>query len=328
MAQFHPLGEAASSELGSAIARTIPGHLIAMIGVGGAGKSTAIADACSSVYAHRSHWPPGVTPIARVMAMLPDKAYFSSLAFVASIRSAIMYPDIRWLTFPADPESKKWHSNMSDDVVRASLAITEQRRMTEAALWAHTASLARSYHTETLVVEHATALLKNHSDKTPAQHLQNLMSWGEDAGVRIILVGVETLPELWNSSVELSRRIHKIWLPPYPLFTQEDTSKFALMLKNMLSGYEADTDQLVRKARHIHAATAGIIGQVRRLFDDASHHGSRHITIDHLMKSIQHADAVNQMWNSVAIFDRSREPSTVKELLRASSIGAKKIHKP
>lgn len=319
MTHFHPLGEAATAEMSSAIARTIPGHLIAMIGIGGAGKSTATAASCSALYAHRSQWPLGVTPVARVMAMLPDKAYFSSLAFVTSIRSAIMYPDIRWLTFPPDPETRKWHSDMTHDVVRASLAITEQRRMTEAALWAHTASLARSYHTETLVVEHATALLKNHSDKTPAQHLQNLMSWGEEAGVRIILVGVETLPELWNSSVELSRRIHKIWLPPYPLHTHEHTSKFALMLKSMLSGYEADTDQLVRKTRHIHAATAGIIGQVRRLFDDASHHGSRHITIDHLMNSIQHADAVNQMWNSVAVFDRSREPSTIKELLRAST---------
>lgn len=327
MTQFHPLGEAASSELSSAIARTNPGHIIAMIGVGGAGKSTAIADALSSIYAHRSHWPPGVTPIARVMAMLPDKAYFSSLAFVTSIRSAIMYPDNRWLTFPADPESRKWHSDMVDDVVRASLAIAEQRRMTEASLWAHTASLARSYHTETLVVEHATALLKNHSDKTPAQHLQNLMSWGEEAGVRTLLVGVETLPDLWNSSVELSRRIHKIWLPSYPLNTQEDTTRFALMLKSMLSGYDADTDQLVRKTRHIHAATAGIIGQVRRLFDDASCHGLRRITVDHLMSSIQHSDAVSQMWNSVAIFDRSREPSNVKDLLRASSIGTPRVQK-
>jgi hypothetical protein len=315
----HPLGESAASELRHAIERVYPGHIVALVGLGGVGKSTVVGRVCSDLYGSSSLWPDNVTPVARVMAMLPDKAYFNSLGFVISIRREISFPNISWLQF--GPSETAWAARKIAEVLSASLILAAGRNNTEAGEWACAADLARLCRTEVLVVEHANALLRNHRDKKPAQHLQNLMSWGERTGTKIVLLGVETLPDLWNSSVELSRRMTKIWLPPYGAGSDEELRVFCSVFAQMLEDYESDRAQVLRKIRMIHDSTGGIIGQCRRLLEDASKHGTQRITVDSLRGAIQHPDSIAQIWESVSRFQRISAPAAENELMRAKARG-------
>ena len=316
----HPLGEDAATKLSNAIKSCLPGHIIALIGIGGTGKSTVVARVCREMFGQQSMWRGNVTPVARVMAVLPDKAFFSSLAFVTSIKKQVMFPDIRWLDQGDATASNDWIADLDSEIQRAMRVIPATRKATEREEWAYAADLVRSKGVELLIVEHANALLRNHRDTTPAQHLQNLMSWGEAAGVRILLVGVETLPDLWHASSELSRRVAKIWLCPYTTDTEEGTRIFASVMSNMLRDYEHEKD-ILRRVKMIHDATGGIIGQLRRLLEDASMHGSACISVASVRHSVQPADAIQNIWASVTTFDRVRCPADDSALKKAKAQG-------
>lgn len=310
----HPQQKSDLNKLGLYYDLMRPAKVIAIIGCGGAGKSTVNKLALRSRYAYENMWRENTTPVATNMALLAKNAYFSSLQFVRSARKSVMFPNINWMLEDQE-KAAPWMIELDCNVQQARQIVDRRRALTEPDQWEALLDATRDYGVKVLVVEHATAFLVNHKDTTPAEHLFNLISWSEQAAITVVLVGGTRLASMWMNSEELSRRVLKLWVAPFP-DSASGLDEFANVFAKMLSHYPGADLSLTGMTEEVHLATGGLKGQLVALLDRASLNGDV-ISPRSLRNAFVGVSEAKKLWESIVIFRRLEKAATKFELADA-----------
>lgn len=295
------------------------GKVIAIVGPGGAGKSTVNTLSLRSRYAYEPMWQKNTTPVAMNMALLGRNAYFSSLQFVKAARRSVMFPNLKWM-LEENTNLAPWMQDLDRSVHMARQRAGIARPLTEPDQWSALLDATRDYRVEVIVVEHATALLVNHKDTTPAEHLFNLISWAEQASITIVLVGGTRLASMWMNSEELSRRVMKLWVAPYSEHGKE-LETFADVFAKMLSQYPGADLKLTGMTEEVHLATGGLVGQLRSLLERASLREGG-VSPRSLREAFVGVQEARKIWESIEIF-RKLQRFASKADLQAAKLYAK-----
>lgn len=319
----HKIFESASAEFRRALQDTPRGSIIAIIGCSGAGKSVLRRHVLKERYKVASLWPDNVTPIVETMVLLVNGAYFSSRHFVSHLKNQVLFPDLDWMLEAHESEPDSWIRAKAVEIHAAKLRLPTLRLVTEGREWENLADACQICKCEMISVDHATCLLVNHKNKTPADHLFNLTSWSERYGIRVVLTGIETMPDLWADKGELRRRVRKVWVPPYS-GDKEGLKDFARLVASFLGRYETDDPKdIVKMSPELHYATGGLIGELERLFIESAVDG-RKLTRQSIESCYYTEKETRDLWDGVRRFFQAHRVVTREELRAAKSIGMRR----
>lgn len=307
-------------DLQRAFRETSPGTLIALIGCSGVGKSALRRHVMKGLYGAQSFWPDNVTPAIEAMALLAKGSYFSSLHFVASLKREVLFPDLRWMLANGRSDSDAWIDQKMGEIDLAREKLPNPRWRTETKEWELLAETCHLYKCELIAVDHATCMLVNHKDMTPADHLFNLTSWSEKTGVRIILTGIETLPDLWAEKGEIRRRVRKVWMAPYR-DDSEGLKAFGRLVASFLMQFDAKNRQaILGMTRELHMATGGLIGELHRLFFTSASCADG-LTPDGIASCYYSDREIENLWCGVESFWKARKIARRENLEAAKRLG-------
>jgi ABC-type cobalamin/Fe3+-siderophores transport system ATPase subunit len=249
-----------------------PGHMIFLVGPSGVGKTTMRHAALRRVLGRPDCWGAGRVPIIESYVTMPQKAYFSSRDLASALVAQLKVPRMEWLLNSSDLDEETSRG------IDANLRECEQawshahsgRRPTEGESWAVFVRLLRARNCKFVSLDQVTALLVNHRDKSPADHITHLMAIAEDAGVMFLMTGVHTAVRLWEVHSELRRRVRVVWVPPYSDRRKEDMHCFLRLLETLSLRYECrPANLMVDMAFDLLAATAGVLGELLELLAKA-----------------------------------------------------------
>lgn len=266
----HPAYVTARRSLRAALDGAPPGSMIFLIGPSGVGKTQLRHAVMREVYGNPSSWGRGRLPITEAYATLPHLGFYSSRALALELLRQLNTPDLHWLSSdevgarPARPIAIETQNAEAWDFARS-------RSASEDRCWESVMRTARARGCGTVSIEHATAMLATRQNKTPADHIQNLVSLAEGHQLRFLLTGVARVTELWDVHHDLRRRVLPIWFAPYNDRRRPgDRLSFLRLLRSLSNrlGY-IDADVVGSMPDDLMAATAGICGEIIQLFERA-----------------------------------------------------------
>jgi len=284
------------------------GRIIFVVGPSGVGKTTVRRSILRNICGDPRRWGEGKIPVIETFALLPNKAYFSPLGLAQTLVRELSIPNVRWLRDEDDLQNPTYLD------VQAAIERCQQElrgapvpKGSEPFLWDQFKRIAPVREVWLAVIDQAHALCTNHRNKDPADHILNLTSIIESVGMNLLLSGVHGVAELWAERPEVRRRSTVIWMPPYNYDRRQDRDPFLTLLRTMSQEYKFSKPNLMfDMAAELMAASAGIIGVLRKIFVDAKKHadlaGSEVIRKGDITASYYGEKDFKKMWADVKFF--------------------------
>ena len=248
-----------------------PGHMVFLIGPSGVGKTTMRHSVMQEMFGKPAYWGRGRIPAIETFVTLPKNAYFSSRELAKAMLNELHAPTLDWLFRGGnfDPSTEQ--------AIKAELAecastwnVLRPRQATEGEYWGMIQRSLPVRGCKYVSLDQVTALLVNHRDTSPADHILNLMVLAETTGVMFIMTGVQSASRLWAVHSELRRRVVTVWVPPYSDRRPQDRLPFLRLLTSLSTKYSLSReDLLLGMPSDILAATGGVFAEIVQLLDRA-----------------------------------------------------------
>lgn len=312
MKVHHSAFQIAQAELELALDDWQPGHMIFLVGPSGVGKTTLRRQVMRKLLGAPQYWGRGLVPSIEVFATLPHNAYFSSRELAADLVEQLRCPSLDWISDePAAADS--WLASMAADIDSARHAWKSlgRRNASEGDLWRCAGELMRARQCRYVCLDQATALLYNHRNLEPAQHVTQLMTLAEKAGVMFVMTGVPGVTKLWEIHYELRRRVSVVWMPPYNVRTDWDREQFLRLLITMEKIETLENAfLLVTMSEELLAATGGIFAEVLQLLKRARvmcrKRGGEGLCRADILSAVYPERDLATLWNDVRRFEQAR----------------------
>lgn len=302
-----------------------PGHMIALLGPSGVGKSTLRRVCMRDFFGRADKWGLGRIPVIEVYPSLSSNAFFNSRHLADTMLDNVNVPDLSWLGEPADASG--WHADLLASIRDASgrWQRLKNTQLTEKKVWDSFKASGKLRSLLYVSLEQVTSLMVNRKNTEPSTHLLNLMNIGEEMKIMFILTGVTKAFQMWGTHPEMRRRIHPVWMGNYSKHIRGDELKFMRLLKTVGENWNlARKALLVEMAAEIMAATAGVIGEVEMLLERASVRarvdGSPTIRKEHLEACYYNQIDLDNLWRDVDEFwevSRSADVSEAAKTIRS-----------
>jgi len=312
MKVHHSAFQIAQVELELALDDWQPGHMIFIVGPSGVGKTTLRRQVMRKLLGAPKYWGRGLVPSIEVFASLPHNAYFSSRELAADLVEQLRCPSLDWISDEKEAPDP-WLATMSADIESARNAWKSLARKytSEGDLWRCAGELMRARQCRYICLDQATALLYNHRNLEPAQHVTQLMTLAEKAGVMFVMTGVPGVTKLWEIHYELRRRVSVVWMPPYNVRTDWDREQFLRLLITMETMEKLESAfLLVTMSDELLAATGGIFAEVLQLLKRARvacrKRGGNGLSRSDIRSAVYPERDLAALWDDVRRFEKAR----------------------
>lgn len=313
----HPHFVEAHERLRAVLGHPTAGRMIFLVGPTGVGKTTLRHAVFRDLVGSPRQWGQGRIPLIEVYAELPANAFFTSKGFAQTLVETVTFPRLPWLKSGAHREACEAFEREVDHA-RAQLDGLDYSRVPETRLWNTFANLARARAVKTVSVEQAASLCVVRKNKQPADHILHLMGLAEQLELNFVLTGVPAMSKLWETRPEIRRRAHLVWMGPYTPNSEVDRKHFVAILRAFERAYPIEQGVLRGMIQDLFLETAGIVGELIRLFDDSQMRArqARRDVISEvdLRASFHNKIAAQQMWDDVRDFEELRAPGDPKAL--------------
>jgi len=318
---LHPAFVQAKDALLRALVTDVPGQLIFVIGLSGAGKSE-IRYATMQAYAgNPKGWGRGHLPAIAVRATPSDRSYFSSKEFAMRLYVELREPNLGWLTHRSAVDDPDDVHLRSEERLTDSFWKNFRYTRTEHDLRSHFERMAVARGLRAIFVEQAASITRTNARKDPRDHMESYMCLAEEIGVTLVLFGVPAASVLWKGKAEIRRRSRFVFVERYRLSDANDRACFERLAVSLAQGYRFATPDLLRRNLDLaYAASAGVCGELKgyltRADDLRAGQGVDMILKQHLEGAIYAEEDLVTLHEAASAFDVLRTPASASAIRR------------
>jgi hypothetical protein len=309
----------AREHLRFALREHVPGGMVAICGMPGAGKTFLRNQVLREILGAPESWGQGFIPATEVMALLDTNSAFSSKAFAARSHRAVLRPDLRALYRDASEEITESYLESLRAAEKAWATSRAAQRTPEHEYWRSFSEAVIDRKIKYVLVEHAAAIGKVAKGEEPGNHLWNLMSLFDSTGCMGILNLIPDGYALWEGRPEIAERLERIFIRPYDLLDKEQLTEFADMVFKVAKKYELESDEVImNQITEIAIDTATGMRPVEKLLARASvnarSRGVSKIGAEDIASAFETTEHVAALWRQARLLDTISRPATKDEL--------------
>jgi hypothetical protein len=311
----HQIYREGSEELAKEMSDFRPGHMIALLGPSGVGKSTMRHECMREQFGHPQHWGLGRIPITEIYPTLASNGYFSPRAFSERFLDALQAPNLAWLH-----DKDKWAREMKMEIEekRAQWTRLKRRSATEREYWDGVEQALAARSCLYVSIEQITTLMYNRANIEPSSHVLNLLNIAEHCKIMFLVTGIHTAAAMWRNFPEMRRRVTPVWVRNYSPDCKGDEVAFIRLLKTMSAHLKFSTPNLLADmAPDIMAATGGVVGEMAKLLKKAQSTatlaGSTTIAQSHIESSYYNTLDLQNLWLGLGEFKTASASGSVAE---------------
>jgi hypothetical protein len=250
----------------------MPGQIIFVIGLSGAGKSEVRKEAMRRFCGQPCGWRKGMISAVAVRATPSDQSYFSPKDFIARLNMELQAPHLDWLTPPGCKPDQRIRRLIHETDVARDCWRTVPSRCTEHQMRLNFERLARARGLRAIFVDEAGSMTYSKTSKHPGEHMVSYMCMAEEIPAILVMFGVPRVRALWEGNAEIRRRCQFVFVRRYQLDRPDDGPEFARVTRAIASRYAVDEECVAKNLDVIYLATAGVFGEVAGFFHRASLH--------------------------------------------------------
>ena len=321
---LHPAFERARDGLLRALAPDVPGQLIFVIGMSGAGKSEIRYASMPVFSGHPSTWRAGEIPAIAVRATPSDRSYFSSKEFALRLYAEMAQPGVGWLDERSTVEDADRGHVFAETRLTDPLWRNFRNHHTEHQLRASFERMAVARGLRAIFVEEAGSITYTQAGKHPGDHMVSYMCLAEEIRATLVLFGVPRMAALWQGNAEIRRRSRFVFVDRYRLQEKADRSSFGRLAVSLARGYRFSRPELLTHNLDLaYAASAGVCGELKgfllRADDLRAGEGEAAIHKRHLEQAIYSDRELDTLHRDAEAFDELRAsatPSSIRKVLK------------
>lgn len=318
---LHPAFVRAREALARALYTDMPGQLIFVIGLSGAGKSEIRYDAMQLFAGAPEQWVEGKLPAIALRAAAADRSSFSPKEFMTRFYLELHEPNLEWLSKRSMIDNPDQGYLRTEARLSDAFWIDMRRRTTEHQLRAYVERMAVARGLRAVFVEEAGSLTYTHRQKHPGDHMVNYMCLAEEIGITLVLFGVPRASVLWEGNAEICRRSRFVFVERYRLNSPADRENFERLAVSLAQAYKFSRGDLLRRNLDLaYASSAGVCGELKsyliRADDLRAGDGAESITKIHLEDAVYSEAALHALHADAAQFDALRTPASSSAIRR------------
>lgn len=298
----------------------IPGSMVGICGMPGAGKTFLRNEVLREILGAPEGWGVGYIPATEVMVLLDTNSTFSSKAFAARSHRAVLKPDLRALYRDCSEEVSGRYLESLRASEKAWISSGAARRTAEHEYWKSFGEALIDRKIKYVLFEHAAAIGRSAPGEEPKNHLWNLMSLLDSSECMGILNLIPEGYQLWEGRPEIAERLERVFIRPYDICDKAELTEFAneVVLK-VASRYALESDEVVECQIHeIAIATATSMRAVEKVFAkalvNAVSRGSTSIGVRDITLAFETSTHVTALWRQANLLNCISKPATKDEL--------------
>lgn len=317
----HKHYEDARNHLRLALKEHIPGRMIGICGMPGAGKTFLRNEVFREILGNPENWGEGYMPATEVMVLLDTNSTFSPKAFAARSHRAVLRPDLRALYRDSSAGMSESYLKSLRAAEKAWSSNRAAQRTAEHEYWQSFGEALLDRQIKYVFFEHAAAIGRSAKGELPGNHLWNLMSILETTNCMGILNLIPEGHSLWEGRPEIAERLDRVFIQPYDICDKEQLTEFATkVVLGVAKHYELESEDVVRcQINEIAIATATGMRPVERMFANANvnaaRRGSATIGVDDIASAFESTEHVDALWKQAKLLRSISRSATKDQLL-------------
>lgn len=311
---LHPAFTQAREALARALNTDMPGQLIFVVGLSGAGKSEIRYAAMQAFAGNPKLWAPGRLPVIALRAAATDRSNFSSKEFMTRFYLELLEPNLGWLEERSGIEDPDQGHLLTEARLTSSFWKELRHRSPEHQLRGYVERMAVARGIRAVFVEEAASLTYTQRQKHPGDHAVNYMCLAEEIGATFVFFGVPRMSILWEGNAEIRRRSRFVFVNRYRLDDSADRQNFERLAVSLAARYRFTHADLLRRNLDLaYASSAGVFGELRsyllRADDLRAGDGADAISKLHLEEAVYTETALKTLHDDARAFDLLRTPA-------------------
>src|SRR3990167_3424384 len=312
--------KSARQHLKFALREHVPGGLVGICGMPGAGKTFLRNEVLREILGAPDEWGEGYIPATEVMVLLDTNCTFSPKAFAARCHRAALKPDLRALYRNSDEQLSESYLESLLAAEKAWFSSRFAQGTPEHEYWRAFGETLIDRKIKYVLFEHGAAIGKSAKGEEPKNHLWNLMSLLETTETMGILNLIPEGYQLWEGRPEIAERLERVFIRPYDVLDKAQPNEVANeVVMKVGSNYALESEEVIRcQIIEIAIATATSMRPVKKMFAkaqvNAASRGSEKISAADLAAAFETPDHGSALWDQAKLLHRISRPATKDEL--------------